>query len=89
MHFDCYCYGQPTNSYKLVYELKRRVNRSVRERIFEEYCTQSVWQRIYSKVEVTHRFLFDRHRPLKTLELSCEKGKELMHEILMELTENA
>jgi hypothetical protein len=71
-----------------MYELRRRSKAEMREEIKELYNGASEVNRLYSKVEVTFRTLFNRHLEPVTLEDSVAKGKQILGEIIEELKLN-
>jgi hypothetical protein len=74
-NFEFYPFVTPTNSQKLMYELRRRVQMPIKEEIKEKYCQGSEVDKIYSKVEVAHRAIFERHRELPDIASSISKGR--------------
>ena len=60
----------------------------MKEEIKEQYVGTSDVNRLFSKVEVTFRTLFNRHMEPLTLEDSISKGRKIMVEIIEELKLN-
>ena len=53
----------------------------IKEDIKEHYGHTSELEKLYSKVQVTHRAIFDRHREMPDITKSVTKGREIVREI--------
>lgn len=86
--FECYPFASTQCCQKLMYELRRRAKGEMKEEIKEKYSSASEANRLYSKIEVTFRTLFNRHLEPLSLEDSVSKGRKIFAEIMEELKLN-
>lgn len=75
-YLECFSFGDESNCQKLMYELRRRTNGNFVENIKIDKELEET-EKIYSKIEIAHRSIYDRHKPRVNFYESVTKGRQI------------